>query len=169
MHFGLRTLACSVGVAACASTDPVGLPNHHDAGATTASGGAAGAAGPGSGGATGSGGVVSGGGGSGGITDGGHEAPSGTADAGRDAGRNDATSIGDNLAPAQGALLGLYYGAGTVAATEATVGRQISIHLVYYAWNDDWAAGTTKSDLLTGRIPLVNWEPDGIDFHDIVS
>ncbi len=157
MHFGrILTLACSVGVAACgASTDPVGLPNHHDAGATTASGGAAGAAGPGSGGAAGAGGMVSGGAGSGGITDGGHEAPTGT--------------VEDNLAPAQGALLGLYYGAGTVAATEATLGRQIAIHLVYYAWNDDWAAGTTKSDLMAGRIPLVNWESAGIDFQNIVN
>src|SRR4051794_19060752 len=91
-------------------------------------------------------------------------------DAGRDAPPpGDGGPLGDNLAPAQGALLGLYYGSGTVAATESSIGRQLAIHLVYYAWGDDWTAGTTKSDLAAGRIPLVNWEPAGIDFNNIVN
>jgi len=65
-------------------------------------------------------------------------------------------------------LLGLYYGAGTQADTNALIGRTPQIHLVYYAWADDWTQGA-KKDLQAGQIPLVNWEPDGIDFHDIVS
>jgi beta-mannanase len=40
---------------------------------------------------------------------------------------------------------------------------------VYYAWDDDWTRGATKSDLDAGRIPLVNWEPAGIDFKNIVN
>ena len=72
------------------------------------------------------------------------------------------------LAPAQGALLGLYYGAGAIAATNTLIGGSPQIHLVYYAWSDAWEQGA-KTDLQAGRIPLVNWEPDGIDFHDITS
>jgi beta-mannanase len=72
------------------------------------------------------------------------------------------------LAPAQGVLLGLYFGAGTIAATETLIGRKVPVHLVYYAWADDWTSGA-RSDLAAGRIPLINWEPAGIDFNNIVS
>lgn len=72
------------------------------------------------------------------------------------------------LVPARGALLGHYYGAGTVAETDARIGRKPAIHLTYYAWEDDWASAS-KRDLDAGTIPLVNWEPDGIDFNHIVS
>ena len=74
----------------------------------------------------------------------------------------------DKLVPAQGALLGHYYGAGTVADTDARIGREPAIHLTYYAWADDWASDSQR-DLDAGKIPLVNWEPDGIDFNHIVS
>ncbi|HEY5959487.1 MAG TPA: glycosyl hydrolase [Polyangiaceae bacterium] len=63
----------------------------------------------------------------------------------------------------------MYFGNRTLSATEAGLGRQVAIHLVYYAWTDDWENGDTKTDLAAGRIPLVNWEPDGIDFNKIVS
>ena len=75
---------------------------------------------------------------------------------------------GAPLAPAQGTLLGLYYGAGTLADTDARIGRTPQIHLVYYAWTDDWTQGA-KADLQAGRIPLINWEPAGIDFNNIVN
>jgi hypothetical protein len=75
----------------------------------------------------------------------------------------------DLLVPAKGALLGLYYGDGTIQAATTKIGRALPIHLTYYAWEDDWAGSITKADLGAGRIPLVNWEPDGIDFNDIVS
>jgi hypothetical protein len=90
-------------------------------------------------------------------------APDGTAVAG-DAG---STAI---LAPAQGALLGEYYGDGTIAATEARIGRRPAIHLTYYGWDEDWTNDSVPpADFAAGRIPLVNWEPDNIDFNDIVS
>ena len=73
------------------------------------------------------------------------------------------------LVPASGALLGQYYGDGSLAQTAARLGRTLAIHLVYYAWTDNWTTGTTKTDLDAGRIPLVNWEPDGIDFKNIVN
>ncbi len=74
------------------------------------------------------------------------------------------------LAPAQGALLGEYYGDGTIAETDARIGRKPAIHLTYYAWDDDWAGGSvTATDLSEGKIPLVNWEPDNIDFNQIVN
>jgi len=71
--------------------------------------------------------------------------------------------------PAQGALLGQYYGDGSIAATTTKLGRTLKVHLTYWAWDDDWTQDATRDDLDAGRIPLVNWEPDGIDFHDIVS
>ncbi|WP_369224676.1 glycoside hydrolase family 26 protein [Streptomyces sp. R39] len=75
------------------------------------------------------------------------------------------------LVPAQGALLGHFYGSGTMAATDARIGRKPAVHLTYYDWSDDWtgSSSTTRADLADGRVPLVNWEPDNIDFDDIVS
>ena len=73
------------------------------------------------------------------------------------------------LEPATGALLGMYYGAGTIAQTTAKLGRTPPVHLTYYAWNADWTGAVTKADLAAGRIPLVNWEPHNIDFHKIVD
>jgi len=74
------------------------------------------------------------------------------------------------LVPAHGALLGHYYGAGSIAQTDARIGRKPAVHLVYYNWTDDWAASpTTRADLADGRIPLVNWEPFDVDFNDIIS
>ncbi len=73
------------------------------------------------------------------------------------------------LEPATGALLGMYYGAGTIAQTTAKLGRTPPVHLTYYAWNADWTGAVTKADLAAGRIPLVNWEPHNIDFNKIVD
>src|SRR5689334_15248503 len=73
------------------------------------------------------------------------------------------------LEPTAGALLGLYYGAGSLAQTAAKLGRTPPVHLTYYAWNDDWTGTVTKADLAAGRIPLVNWEPHKIDFTKILD
>jgi hypothetical protein len=74
------------------------------------------------------------------------------------------------LVPEQGALLGHYYGAGSVAETDARIGRKPAIHLTYYGWSDDWVtAPATRDDLADGRIPLVNWEPAGVSFDDIIN
>jgi hypothetical protein len=74
------------------------------------------------------------------------------------------------LVPAQGVLLGEYYGNGTIAATEQSIGRRPNIHLTYYGWTEDWTNDSVpKDDFAAGRIPLVNLEPDNIDFNDIVS
>lgn len=73
------------------------------------------------------------------------------------------------LAPAQGALLGIRVGSGSIADREALIGHRMAIDLTFYAWGDDWAGSITKADLAAGRIPLVNWEPAGVDFNDIVS
>jgi len=80
------------------------------------------------------------------------------------------TGYRDILVPTSGALLGHYYGAGTLAETDARIGRQPQIHLTYYGWTDDWInSGATQSDVAQGRIPLVNWEPFGVDFDDIIG
>lgn len=80
------------------------------------------------------------------------------------------TGYRDILVPASGALLGHYYGAGTLAETDARIGRRPQIHLTYYGWTDDWInSGATRSDVAQGRIPLVNWEPFDVDFNDIIS
>src|SRR5258707_2006566 len=44
----------------------------------------------------------------------------------------DLGSASEILVPAQGALLGHYYGAGTLAETDARIGRKPALHLVYY-------------------------------------
>lgn len=79
------------------------------------------------------------------------------------------SSTSDLLVPASGALLGQYYGDGDIAATKVKLGRTLPVHLTYWAWDDDWTSGDTKADIAAGRIPLVNWEPAGIDFSTIVD
>ena len=73
------------------------------------------------------------------------------------------------LEPASGALLGIFYGAGSVDETSKKLGRALPVHLTYYAWDADWNGNVTKADLAAGRIPLVNWEPHHIDFHKIID
>lgn len=76
----------------------------------------------------------------------------------------------DKLVPAEGALLGHFYGNGTVAATDAKIGRKPSVHLTYFGWTDDWTKNEAPAqDLAEGRIPLVNWEPEGVKFTDIID
>ena len=73
------------------------------------------------------------------------------------------------LEPASGALLGIYYGAGSIAQTAAKLGRTPPIHLTYYRWDADWTGAVTQADLAAGRIPLVNWEPHNLDFAKIID
>jgi beta-mannanase len=72
------------------------------------------------------------------------------------------------LVPTQGALLGEYYGDGTIAQTDARIGRKPAIHLRYYGWNEDWTTDV-PSDFAAGQIPQITWEPTNIDFNNIVS
>jgi hypothetical protein len=73
------------------------------------------------------------------------------------------------LEPTSGALLGQYYGAGSIDQTRLKLGRTPVIHLTYYGWATDWTGSVTQADLAAGRIPLVNWEPHNIDFAKIVD
>ena len=73
------------------------------------------------------------------------------------------------LVPGAGVLLGMFFGADSLAATETTLGRKVAVRLTYYAWNDDWTRGNTSSDLSAGRIPLVNWEPHTPTLDDIIG
>jgi len=159
---------------------PVSSGGQVGSGGRTATGGSGGREGGGSasGGRPGSGGNPPGTGGSPGLGGSGGSAGApgaagvkGTAGAPGSAGATGAggaDGMTDILAPAQGALLGLYYGAGTIAATDARIGRSPQVHLTYFAWSDAWEKDA-RADLDAGRIPLVNWEPDGIDFTDIAS
>ncbi|MFI0805660.1 glycoside hydrolase family 26 protein [Amycolatopsis lurida] len=74
----------------------------------------------------------------------------------------------DILVPASGALLGHYYGTGTIEGTDARIGRKPAIQLTYYAWSDDWVP-QTRAQLADGRIPMVNWEPFDVEFDNIIS
>ena len=82
--------------------------------------------------------------------------------------------MNDILVPSQGALLGHYYGNGTLAQTDMIIGRKPALHLAYFNWaGDDWATAAA-ADFADGRIPLVNWEPyDGtgamVSFDDIIN
>lgn len=74
------------------------------------------------------------------------------------------------LVPAEGVYLGVYYGDGTPAETDAAIGRTPQLNLTYFGWTDPW----TTSDVLVddrgrGQISLVNWEPFDADFPDIVA
>lgn len=74
------------------------------------------------------------------------------------------------MLPRHGAYLGLFYGEGSEAETDAKIGRRPRLHLTYFDWNEDWAtAASTTRDLAGGRIPLVNWEPAGIHFGQIIG
>jgi hypothetical protein len=75
------------------------------------------------------------------------------------------------LAPTKGALLGHYYGTGTIARTNQRIGRTPAIHLSYYDFRgDDWIRSSVNTaDFAAGRIPLVNVEPNDINFTDIVN
>jgi hypothetical protein len=73
------------------------------------------------------------------------------------------------LEPASGALLGQYYGAGSIEQTTRKLGRTPVIHLTYYAWDSDWTGSVTQADLAAGRIPLISWEPHKIDFTKIIN
>ena len=81
-----------------------------------------------------------------------------------------ASTSAAKLLPAQGAYLGMFYGSGSVADTNAAVGAVPKIRLTYFDWSDDWvAAATTRQDFAAGRIPMVNWEPFDVDFRSIVN
>jgi hypothetical protein len=77
--------------------------------------------------------------------------------------------------PAQGALLGHFYGNGTLAQTDALIGRKPLLHLNYFDWVTDWTADPSiPADFADGRVPLVNWEPYDasggmINFDDVIS
>jgi hypothetical protein len=73
------------------------------------------------------------------------------------------------LEPASGALLGQFYGSGSIDQTTRKLGRTPVIHLSYYGWAADWAGGVTQADLAAGRIPLISWEPDKIDLARIAD
>ncbi len=76
--------------------------------------------------------------------------------------------------PAAGALLGHFYGDGTIAQTDARLGRKPNVQLNYFLWDDDWTADPSVRDAFAdGRIPLVNWEPTtsrgAVDFDPIIA
>jgi hypothetical protein len=166
-------LSCGSG-----ESGPAAAPMSGSSGVGTGSGGSpatsGGAAGSASGGhASGSGGAAAGGRAGEATGGGGMAVTAGTA-AVVDAGAAGAAGEGATLplaplVPASGALLGQYYGDQSIAATGTKLGRTLPVHLTYWAWDDDWTEGATKQDLNAGRIPLVNWEPAGVDFADIVS
>ena len=75
----------------------------------------------------------------------------------------------DLLVPANGALLGLYYGDASITATATKLGRALPLHLTYYAWEDDFTRAETAKDLSAGRVPFVNWELFGGELDDIIA
>lgn len=74
------------------------------------------------------------------------------------------------LVPEAGVYLGMYYGDGTQEDTDEAIGRVPQIHLTYVGWEDPWTTdGVLAADVDSGQVSLVNWEPFGADFHDIVD
>ena len=72
--------------------------------------------------------------------------------------------------PANGALLGMFYAERSPDDVDRALGSSPRIELTYFAWNDDWSASENIArDIRLDKIPLVNWEPFGVDFNDIVS
>jgi hypothetical protein len=74
------------------------------------------------------------------------------------------------LVPATGVYLGAYYGDGSVESSNEAIGRTPQLHLTYFGWDDPWTTDATlEADRDRGQISVVNWEPFGADFADIVS
>lgn len=74
------------------------------------------------------------------------------------------------LVPASGVYLGVYYGDESAEATDDVIGRVPQIHLTYFGWEDPWATDEVLvSDRERDQISLVNWEPFGVEFTDIVA
>ncbi|MFZ7088248.1 glycosyl hydrolase family 18 protein [Curtobacterium sp. RRHDQ10] len=75
----------------------------------------------------------------------------------------------DAITNARGLQLGMYYGDQSLAATDAALGTTPAIHLTYHDWKSDWSHDPVlAADAGRGQTSLVNWEPFGADFHDIV-
>ena len=75
----------------------------------------------------------------------------------------------DLLVPAQGALLGMFFGAERRQATETKLGRSVPVHLTYVAWNDDWPNEAAKPDIAAQRTPLINLEPSDAKLDELVK
>jgi hypothetical protein len=75
----------------------------------------------------------------------------------------------DLLVPAQGALIGQYYGDQNIQATAAKLGRTLPLHLTYYDFKHDWVGSVTKADIAAGRIPFVNWEAFDTPLDEIIA
>jgi hypothetical protein len=66
--------------------------------------------------------------------------------------------------------IGLYYGDQSLTATNEELGTTPALHLTYFDWGSDWSADPMlQSDAARGQTSLVNWEPFGADFHDILD
>jgi hypothetical protein len=164
-------LVVVVGLVGCSGSDPArsGPP-----GSSSSGGSAASSSGSGSG---------SGGPGDASVVADAANQPDGSTHQGTDSGSaTEGGSSGDGglspiLVPAQGALLGEYYGNGTIAQTVTMIGRTPLLDLNYFNWaSDDWTTDpTVAADFAAGRVPLVNWEPYDnsasgmVSFDDIVA
>ncbi|SDH59236.1 glycoside hydrolase family 26 protein [Agrococcus jejuensis] len=74
------------------------------------------------------------------------------------------------LVPASGVYLGVYYGDREPDETDDAIGRVPQLHLTYVGWEDAWSTDPVLAlDRERGQRSLVNWEPFGVDFADIVA
>lgn len=74
------------------------------------------------------------------------------------------------LVPSSGVYLGVYYGDGSPAQTDAAIGRTPQIDLTYVSWADPWATSEVMGqDRARGQTSLVNWEPFDVDLADVVA
>ena len=145
-------------------------------GGTAGTGGATGTGGAsGRGGATGNGELSNAGGtlGRGGSGSGGATSTGGSsAGTGGSTGSGGGTGTSALLAPAQGALLGTFVGAGTITDVETTLGRKLAILHNFFGWSDNWVT-RVPGDLADGRIPLITWETwiagVGVPLDDIIN
>jgi hypothetical protein len=153
-----------------------------NAGVSGGQGGSAAAAGTpaggGGGGNRGGGGAMGGGGASAGGGKGGFAGTSagsgsgGAGSGGTNGGRGGAGGNSGLLVPAQGALLGAFVGTGTFAQFETLLGRSIPIVHNFFGWSDNWTS-RAQSDLQSGKIPLITWEPwnasVGVPLDEIIN
>ncbi|HEX6277003.1 MAG TPA: glycosyl hydrolase [Polyangiaceae bacterium] len=133
--------------------------NAGSGGGNVGGGGATGGAGASAGGGRGGNGGASAGSSNGGAGAGGTSGGRGGG-GGMTGGRGGAAGGGnsDLLVPAQGALLGAFVGTGTFQQFETLLGRSIPIVHNFFGWTDNWTT-RAQSDLQSGKIPLITWEP----------
>jgi hypothetical protein len=95
------------------------------------------------------------------------------------AGAGPSRQLGPKVAPSQGALLGIFakkrHGRThneEIRHVESQIGRRFAIDHFYFHFGDELDDRDVRATIKQGRLPLINWKPEGrraIKWHSIAS